>query len=516
MSREINIQFILEMVLRRKWCLIVPVICCMLLSLLLVRTLPRFYESSSLILVHPSELSRDFVRGMVEYDVRTDLQNIEEQIYSRNWMERVVRDLNLMEEPLEGEEFDNLINRMLNRVNVDTSGRTSFTISFAGKDPQLVYVVVQSLTQLFIEENVAQMAKADADAAFDLDEEITAVEKELSANEENLAAYKQRHMGELPEQIEPNQRLLERMQVQQQLNGENLRDARNRQLILESQLLGLGETGPSMGDPLMESLLTARRTLEELRQQYTDNHPDVLNTVARIEILERELEERVARDSEVGGDDADPVESRTNVYNMALQSELDNVKMNISRLEAEETRLRQEISNIEGRVEAAFSRQQELTQLTRDYENMEDYYRTLLDSKLNTRLSRRVLRTHSANQYEVLDPPRVPRHPFSPDPIKILLLGIGCGLVVGGALAVGLEFRTDVFFSANALEESTDLPVLATIPVLEDKAIEHRRKRRLAMGGAALALLALGLVLVNLFLVDLVAALRDVFNSMIQ
>ncbi len=123
--------------------------------------------------------------------------------------------------------------------------------------------------------------------------------------------------------------------------------------------------------------------------------------------------------------------SQVSSYNLALRSELDNVKLTIQRLEEEELRLRQEIERIEGRVEAAFDRQQELTQLTRDYENLEEYYRTLLDRKLNTRLSSKVLRTHSANQYEVLDPPRVPRHPYDPDPIRIILLGIGCGLAVG-------------------------------------------------------------------------------------
>lgn len=122
MSKEMNIRFYLEVALRRKWLLIVPLILSTLVSLLLVRTMPRFYRSSSLILVHPSELSRDFVRGMVDYDVRRDLQNIEEQIYSRNWMERVVRKLELVPEGAETQEFDLLVGQMLNRVVVDRGG----------------------------------------------------------------------------------------------------------------------------------------------------------------------------------------------------------------------------------------------------------------------------------------------------------------------------------------------------------------------------------------------------------
>lgn len=515
MSKEMNIRFYLEVALRRKWLLIVPLIVCTLVSLLLVRTLPRFYQSSSLILVHPSELSRDFVRGMVDYDVRRDLQNIEEQINSRNWMERVVRKLGLLPEGAEHEELDSLVGGMLNRVDVENRGRTSFTISYSGKDPQTVYTVVQGLTDMFIEENVAQTAKADADAAFYLGEEIGTVEQELSAKESNLAAYKQRHMGELPEQIEPNQRMLERLQMQQQLNGENMRDARNRRLLLESQLQGLGEAGQGVGDPLIDDVLQARQELADLKQRYTDNHPDMINIQARITMLEKQLENRTVPG--VAGTTAeDQSLPQVSTYNMALRSELTNVKLTIQRLEDEELRLRQEIERFEGRVEAAFSRQQELTQLTRDYENLEEYYRSLLDRKLDTRLSSKVLRTFSANQYEVLDPARVPRHPYDPDPIRIILLGIGCGLAVGVVLAAGLEMRKDAFFSSELLEESMQYPVLATIPVLHDQAEQRRRKRRMLVIVLAVCLAVVALCCVNLFLVDLVGVLRDFLNSVIQ
>lgn len=516
MSKDLSIRYLLEVAYRRKWLFVVPLILGLLVSLLLLRTLPRFYRSTSLILVHPSELSSDFVRGMVDYDVRRDLQNIEEQVLSRNWMQRVVRQLNPPMVTPGTPEYDGLVNQMLGRVSVEIRSRTSFTISFSGKDPQTVFTVVDSLSRTFIEENVAQAAKADADAAFYLDEEIKTVEAELSAKEASLAAYKQRHLGELPEQIEHNQRNLERLQMQQQLNGENLRDARNRQLILESQLMGLGDAGGGVGDPLVDELLEARQNLDQLKLQYTENHPDVINAQARVDRLERQLEERAAGDAPTAGDEAGSVLAEGNTYSMALRNELENLRQEIQLLEAEEVRLREEIADIEEKVEAAFSRQQELTKLTRDYENFEQYYRTLLDNKLNTRLSSRVLRTHSANQYEILDPPRVPRHPYEPDPIRILLLGIVGGLMVGALLTAGLELRNEAFFSTESLEESVGMPVLATIPVLLDARDLSRRKRRVLFLLGAVVAVAAVLVTFNFLVFDLVGMLRVFLNSVIQ
>jgi len=271
-----------------------------------------------------------------------------------------------------------------------------------------------------------------------------------------------------------------------------------------------------VGDPLVDELLEARQDLEQLKQQFTENHPDVINAQARVDVLERQLAGRASGGEPADGEDSAAALAEGNTYSMALRNELENLKLDIQRLEIEEVRLREDIADIEDKVEAAFNRQQELTQLTRDYENFEQYYRTLLDNKLNTRLSSRVLRTHSANQYEILDPPRVPRHPYEPDPIRIVLFGICGGLMLGALFAAGLELSNDAFFSAESLEQSMDLPVLATIPVLLDERDIRRRKRRLFFAvGAAVLVLAM-LVAFNIFVFDLVGMLRGFLNSVIQ
>jgi len=266
---------------------------------------------------------------------------------------------------------------------------------------------------------------------------------------------------------------------------------------------------------LIDDLLQARQELDDLKQRYTDNHPDVITIKARITMLETQLENRTA--SGVAATAAeDQSLPQVSTYNIALRSELSNVLLTIQRLKDDELRLRQEIERYEDRVESAFSRQQELTQLTRDYENYEEYYQSLLDRQLDSRLSSKVLRTFSENQYEVLDPARLPRHPYDPDPIRIILLAIGCGLGVGVVLAAGLEFRNDAFFSSDVLEECMQYPVLATIPLFADPAAQGQQKRKIVVIVSVVILAILALCFINIFLVDLVAIIRDFLNTVIQ
>jgi len=60
------------------------------------------------------------------------------------------------------------------------------------------------------------------------------------------------------------------------------------------------------------------------------------------------------------------------------------------------------------------------------------------------------------------------------------------------------------------------IPVLATIPVLEDQELVRKRKRRLIMVVLAIVFVMLGLILVNIFMVDMVSMLRDFLNSVIR
>ena len=54
--------------------------------------------------------------------------------------------------------------------------------------------------------------------------------------EEELKRYRERYMGGLPEQLDTNLRILERIQEQIVTNQENLREAENRKLLIQQQI----------------------------------------------------------------------------------------------------------------------------------------------------------------------------------------------------------------------------------------------------------------------------------------
>src|SRR5206468_12610598 len=114
--------------------------------------------------------------------------------------------------------------------------------------------------------------------------------------------------------------------------------------------------------------------------------------------------------------------------------------------------------------EKAPAREQELMLLERDYSNLKENYRSLLDKKLNARLSENLEKRQKGEQFRIVDPANLPDTPETPDRLKIMLLALafGCGLGVGGIVA--LEYFRPVFRHSDEAESLLQLRVLASIP----------------------------------------------------
>jgi succinoglycan biosynthesis transport protein ExoP len=81
-----------------------------------------------------------------------------------------------------------------------------------------------------------------------------------------------------------------------------------------------------------------------------------------------------------------------------------------------------------------------------------------------------------------------------------LVLGMGAGIGMGALR----EFSDDAVRNGDSLSRETRFPVLAGIPVITtDKDIARRRRIRLAWAGGALGVIALGMVVFHLFVMDL-------------
>jgi uncharacterized protein involved in exopolysaccharide biosynthesis len=294
----------------------------------------------------------------------------------------------------------------------------------------------------------------------------------------------------MPSQTAANLQAVQNGRLQLQAVADSLNRLGDRQSALERQLAELLSpdalgvvapvAAPSAGVPAhpdgaspSDQLDQARTKLRELEEKrFTAQHPDVIALKRRI----RTLEAQVAAAPVGGGRGSAPehvVAARSAAELLRdrrvrdLRDELQSLERQVQLEKAKEQRLNQEVAAYQARLEAAPIRESELTELTRDYETLQDIYRALLAKREDSKIAANLERRQVGEQFKVLDPARVPERPFSPDRQKINLAGIVVGLLAGLGLAGLLEYTDSTLKTEDDIRHVLALPVLALVPMMK-------------------------------------------------
>ena len=451
-----ELRRVAEAPLRRPWLVVAPLLVCAVAAVAASYLLPPRYRSSTLILVAPERMPSNLVPQMATEKTARRLQTLRQEVQSRTRLEVVAKALDpygtLGKEPL-----IDTIERMRGAITVNVKGNDAFSIEFEHRDPKTAMMVADRLTGLFMEE-VAGARQQQVSAAYQfIEQELQDARQQLEEKETALRDYKERHMGQLPEQVQANLATLQRLQLEQQSVADSLRKAQDAMLLLEAApVAGPGApAGARAADPLAEM----RATLAQLRTRYTAEHPDVRALVARIAALEAAR----ARGADVPDAlPADPSAAALVARKREARVEVDSLRERLADVD-------RRISAFQTRVEAAPRREQEILGLTRDYQKLSDNYTQLLTKKLDAEMAARLEQQERGQQFRVIDPAFQPEKPSFPNRLLFALGGILAGLAVGLGLAVATDYLDPTFKDVQDVSASLTFPVLAVLPYVKPK-----------------------------------------------
>ena len=472
---------------RRKWWFIVPVTLALLIGGLLVWQLPRTYQASTTIAVSAARVSNNVI-GAVDIDRQERMRAVSQQLLSRTVLERTAR----LEHLDQDTSIDAAVNRLRGGISVSlpdsiTPGGgggspstqlspeqkaqlDSYQVRFVDSSPEDAQRIVNRLVQVFVEENSRSREIRATDTSQFIEAQLRASETRLNGLEERLRNMKEAFMGRLPEQTNSNLAMVSTAQRQLESVTTATRGEQDRLSMIERQIESMQQgadeaVAATRGTPAETSqsrVLTLRRELADAQLSFTDKHPEIVRLKEEIAIAEKAAAAERAR----------PASDRMAILNAnpeyrQLLKDREMTKMRIAEAQRQQEAITTQIGYYQGRVEAAPRVEQQLVSVKREYELERASYGDLTGKRQTALLSEELQRKQGGEQFAVLVPAGLPSEPFKPKPMRVMLMAIAAGLVLGGAFAFGREYLDRSIHDARGLRDEFELPVLAEIPRIE-------------------------------------------------
>jgi polysaccharide chain length determinant protein (PEP-CTERM system associated) len=512
--RPLDIEDYIDIVRRHKAWILGPTFAALVIAVVVAFLWPDTYISSATIRVVPPQVPQSLVPSNVVTEMSQRINAMYQTISSRGNLANLINSNNLYPRERQRKPMEDVVEDMRkhiklgNVVPITQGDRTipAFQISFAYENRLLAQKVTADLVGRFISENTRERTTQSVMTTAFLKDQVESAKKELDGLEERLASFRTNFQGRLPEQYTANQM---QMNVLEQrignLNGMLARISQEK-MLLESDLRTVKTQRASL-TPAPEQIAQRQKNQEVaswdrqilqleanlaiLREQYKDTYPDVRRVMTQLSTAKKMRERLAAEDEAERTKEAaagakpnarmDPLMERE-ARSLDAASERIEAQIKAKNLEAESIQKEIEATqrharSIQSRIESAPVSEQHYSELIRDRELAKLKYEDLNKKRTTSAIAEELERRQQGETLELLDPASLPQTPTEPNRPMIVGAGVAAGVIVGLFLAGAREAKDTSLKNLKDVRAYTQLPILGSVPLLENALVVRRRKR---------------------------------------
>jgi uncharacterized protein involved in exopolysaccharide biosynthesis len=545
MDKEYDLQDIGTFFKKRKKILILTFLGLFLIGFIVSIALPPIYVSEAMIRIEDQQIPEDYVQPSINDYAEERIEKISHQVMSRDKLLEIMDKFDLYPEEKSKKSPTELAKKMRQEIGIETMaaefdnknlGRNmavtfAFKLSYQGGDPDKVYKVTSTISELFLEEDYKTRHRLVSGTTDFFKEELKRLENEILQHEKKITEFKKKHVNELPSDSGYNLQILSSLERDLDNADMRLRMLEDKKYILEAQLMNteplipIVVDGQELASNPNERLKGLRLELARMQSIYSEKHPDIKKLKREISKLEsenrksaasvekvkrlNELEIQLASATSKYGSGHPDVKALKNeitllqkdidasitetakikiseeqpdnpVY-LNLSAQIKSINFEIKEINKDKEELVAKIQETRRIIEKNPILENELNVLNRDYENLKEKYAEVSNKLMNAQIVREMEGKKKGGHLTIVSPAYLPTEPTKPNRLIVLILSFLIAVGISSSLAVFQEKIDGSIRSAEQIKLLTGLPVLTSISYFKT-AYEKRSDRLRKIG----------------------------------
>ncbi len=429
-QQEFDIKKYSKLLYQKRYVFVAVVVIVSSIAIAVSYFLPKTYEAKSTVLIERNYVN-ELMKGIaVPPSMEERVKALEVILKSRYLIRKVIGDLDLdltRKTDIEVEKLVQAFQKAMDiKIEMNRSSRSDmdmFTVSFRNGNPALARDYVNVLVRKYIEESLSHNRDETYGANKFLLEQINLFKDKISSIEADIARISRQP-----------------------------------------------------GTAAQERLRVLQKRLDELRLQYTDNHPDIMKVKAEMESLRSQLTDR--KPSGVAGRTAE--RQQTGLNTVEDRANKNDAGQDIGASGSGDLLNRDTETTQKQGAEASSSKlnnNQKITALERDRDTYRKIYEDLMAALGRSEVSNQIEVQDKGGAFKIVEPAVLPVNPVGPNRVKIILLGLFAGIGGGIAFIILLDSMDKSVKTMDTLK-GFGLPVLAVIPHIENTAEIQKTKKK--------------------------------------
>lgn len=517
-NQSLQIKDYAQLILKRKWYLIMPSIIVPLVAILTTFFISPIYESTTSILMKEANVLPPTVQRGLESPQRGNMQSTLEienmmasQIKSAKYIKSLIAKLNIpVPEAIKNAVSENTVNledvsaaelaedllvtSIRSKITVHVSGSNVITISVTSSSPAMARRMTQALAEIFLEENLAQ--------------ELAGIQGNLAFTEEQLAVYRDKlydaqnklkefRQGVITNTVEQDTTTLaynlnsifsavEALDIE--ISNAEQEQSRLRIELLPSQV-DLGSVVlPSKVEKLKSDLMNTIPKLAELLGRYSWRDAKVVGLNQEAKDISENLNAAI-------NDFVDSAYPKLSTYAHGDLARYIMLRINVDFMQTKSAAMSKSIGKIKSRLTKDPDIEVTLDRLQSEVDRYRELYNLFVQHSQYAAIDQSAKKIEAESKYMIVQPAEMPLAPISPNRIKMLVMGVILGLMLGVGIILILVLMDDSFKKVEEVESDLKLPVLATIPRLPTPYGLKRKERGLIYAGTVISLLLIAAII---------------------